>query len=139
MTMVLAEDDPDVQELLKLILQQLDPSVTAVDTGAQALEACHRIEPDLVLLDVSMPEMNGLEVCRALRCDARLRDVPVVMVTAKTQPEDIAAGYAAGADSYIAKPFSPGELLERVAELLPRRHAGPPAQRTSPESAASLA
>lgn len=121
MAVVLAEDDLDLQLLLQIVLEQLDQSVTAVGTGTEALAACRNADIDLVLLDVSMPEMSGLEVCRAIRADAELHDLPVVLLTARSQPEDVSAGYAAGADSYVTKPFSPHELRDRLAGLLERR------------------
>jgi DNA-binding response OmpR family regulator len=103
-TVVLAEDDVDIRDLVQIVLEGLDLEVTAVGTGSDALEACRELGPRLLLLDITMPGMNGLEVCRAIRAD-------------------VAAGIEAGADTYIIKPFGPIELREHVEALLERTSA----------------
>ncbi|WP_148573688.1 response regulator transcription factor [Nocardioides caldifontis] len=120
MTVVLAEDDVDIRDLVQIVLEGLDLEVRAVGTGSDALEACREIGPRLLLLDITMPGMNGLEVCRAIRADERLHDLPVIIMTARAQASDVAAGIEAGADTYIIKPFGPIELREHVEALLAR-------------------
>ena len=126
MTVVLAEDDVDIRDLVQIVLEQLDLEVKAVGTGAEALEVGQQEVPRLFLLDITMPGMNGLEVCRAIRADDKLQDVPVIFMTARAQASDVAAGIEAGADTYIIKPFGPIELREHVEALLERGSgAGP--------------
>jgi DNA-binding response OmpR family regulator len=122
-TVVLAEDDVDIRDLVQIVLEGLDLEVTAVGTGSDALEACRELGPRLLLLDITMPGMNGLEVCRAIRADEKLHDLPVIIMTARAQASDVAAGIEAGADTYIIKPFGPIELREHVEALLERTSA----------------
>ena len=123
MTVVLAEDDVDIRDLVQIVLEGLDLEVTAVGTGSDALAACRELGPRLLLLDITMPGMNGLEVCRAIRADEKLHDLPVIIMTARAQASDVAAGIEAGADTYIIKPFGPIELREHVEALLNRPEA----------------
>ena len=118
MTVVLAEDDVDIRDLVQIVLEGLDLTVTAVGNGAEALAECRRLKPRLLLLDITMPIMNGLEVCRAIRADNDLHDLPVILMTARAQASDVAAGIEAGADTYIIKPFGPIELREHVENIL---------------------
>jgi len=124
MTVVLAEDDVDIRDLVQIVLEQLDLEVRAVGTGAEALEVGQQEVPRLFLLDITMPGMNGLDVCRAIRADDKLQDVPVIFMTARAQASDVAAGIEAGADTYIIKPFGPIELREHVEALLDRGNQG---------------
>ncbi len=118
MSVVLAEDDVDIRNLVQLVLEGLDLTVHAVGNGADALEACRAQPPRLLLLDITMPGMNGLEVCRAVRQDPALANLPIILMTARAQSSDVAAGLDAGADAYIIKPFGPIELREHVEALL---------------------
>ena len=120
MTVVLAEDDVDIRDLVQIVLEGLDLTVTAVGTGSDALAACREQTPRLILLDITMPGMNGLEVCREIRADDKLHDLPIILMTARAQASDVAAGIEAGADTYIIKPFGPIELREHVEALLDR-------------------
>jgi DNA-binding response OmpR family regulator len=120
MTVVLAEDDVDIRDLVQIVLEGLDLTVTAVGTGSDALAACREQAPRLILLDITMPGMNGLEVCREIRADDKLHDLPIILMTARAQASDVAAGIEAGADTYIIKPFGPIELREHVEALLNR-------------------
>ena len=120
MTVVLAEDDVDIRDLVQIVLEGLDLEVTPVGTGSDALAACRELGPRLLLLDITMPGMNGLEVCRAIRADEKLHDLPVIIMTARALASDVAAGIEAGADTYIIKPFGPIELREHVEALLAR-------------------
>jgi len=119
-TVVLAEDDVDIRDLVQIVLEGLDLEVTPVGTGSDALAACRELGPRLLLLDITMPGMNGLEVCREIRADEKLHDLPVIIMTARAQASDVAAGIEAGADTYIIKPFGPIELREHVEALLAR-------------------
>ena len=120
---VVADDDADIRELVAFKLQQTGHEVVAVGDGAAAVEACQADVPDLVVLDVMMPGMSGLDACRALRLDAALAKVPVILLTARAQEADIEQGFNAGADDYVVKPFSPRELASRVAAVLQRSRA----------------
>lgn len=119
-SVVLAEDDVDIRHLVQLVLEGLDLKVHAVGNGADALDACRTHSPRLLLLDITMPGMNGLEVCRAVRQDPDLKNLPIILMTARAQPGDVAAGLDAGADTYVIKPFGPIELREHVEALLER-------------------
>ena len=122
MTVVLAEDDVDIRDLVQIVLEGLDLSVKAVGNGEEALRACRETSPRLLLLDITMPGMNGLEVCRAIRADDKLGDLPIILMTARAQASDVAAGMEAGADTYIIKPFGPIELREHVEAILSREN-----------------
>lgn len=120
-TVVIAEDDRDIRELVELILQEDGYATVPASDGLGALTACRAARPDVVLLDVSMPgELTGLEVCRRIRADEDLGGVRVMLLTARAREEDVNAGYAAGADDYLVKPFTPRELTRRIEELLRR-------------------
>lgn len=117
---VVADDDDDILELIRFKLEQAGMDVEAVGDGVTALEACRRETPDLVLLDIMMPGMSGLDVCRTLRDDLGMGSVPVILLTARAQESDVDQGFDAGADDYIVKPFSPRELSSRVRAVLAR-------------------
>jgi len=120
---VVADDDADIRDLVVFKLRQAGHDVQAVEDGAAAVEACQAGPPDLVVLDVMMPGMGGLDATRALRLDPRLARVPVILLTARAQESDIEQGFGAGADDYVVKPFSPRELASRVAAVLARSRA----------------
>jgi DNA-binding response OmpR family regulator len=118
---VIAEDDRDIRELVELILDESGYATYPVSDGRGALSACRDERPDVVLLDVSMPgELSGLEVCRRIRADETLREVRVMLLTARAREQDVDAGYTAGADDYLVKPFNPSELTRRIEALLRR-------------------
>jgi two-component system response regulator MtrA len=117
---VVADDDADIRDLVAFKLEAAGMQVVAVPDGAAALEACQTEPPDLVILDVMMPGMSGLDVCRALRDSIGLAQVPVILLTARAQESDVAQGFDAGADDYVVKPFSPRELAARVNAVLSR-------------------
>ena len=119
--LLIAEDDPDIRELLNFRLAAAGHAVTAVEDGPSALDAAAEAAPDLVLLDVMMPGLSGIDVCRALRARPETADLPVILLTARSQEADVQAGFRAGADDYITKPFSPRELVSRINALLARR------------------
>jgi two-component system phosphate regulon response regulator PhoB len=119
-TILLVEDDPDIRHLVSYKLTKGGFAVNAAADGVTALREAHREPPDLVILDVRMPRMSGLEVCRELRAGARTARVPIIMLTARARPQDLEQAYAAGATDYVVKPFSPRELLHRVEAALAR-------------------
>jgi len=114
---VLAEDDEKQAELVRRYLERENHTVIAVTDGRSALEEVRRRQPDLLVLDVMLPGVDGLDVCRILR---RESDVPVLMLTARTEEDDLLLGLDLGADDYMTKPFSPRELAARVRTLLRR-------------------
>jgi len=116
-SVLVVDDDPKLVELLRLYLERDGYRVRTAAGGPQALEALRNGQPDLVILDLMLPEMDGLEVCRVLREEA---DTPVIMLTARTSEKDRITGFDLGADDYVTKPFSPGELLARVRAVLRR-------------------
>lgn len=115
---LVADDEHHLRRLLSITLRMGQYEILEAATGAEALALAHEEHPDLVLLDVRMPDGNGLEVCRRMKADPGLRDTPVVMISALALPADLEAGRAAGADLYITKPFSPLRLVEVVTGLL---------------------
>jgi len=115
------EDDREMIDLISLILEQRGYEVEGVTSGAEGLRAARRERPDLILLDLMMPEMDGWEVLRQLKNEDSLASVPVVVVTAKAQNIDRVLGlHIAGVDDYVTKPFGPEELLERIEKVLAR-------------------
>jgi DNA-binding response OmpR family regulator len=117
---LVADDDVDIRELVEFKLSTLGHDVVAVGDGAAAIEACRAQRPDLAVLDVMMPGVSGLDAIRAIRADAALADLPVILLTARAQESDVETGFDSGADDYITKPFSPRELASRVQALLSR-------------------
>jgi two-component system response regulator MtrA len=117
---VVADDDVDVRMLVALKLRQSGYDVVDVGDGAAAVAACREERPDLVVLDLMMPVMSGLEACRTIKAEPGLADVPVLLLTARAQNTDVDAGLAVGADAYVTKPFSPKELAARVEAMLDR-------------------
>jgi len=117
---LVVEDDPDIAELIVRYLEKAEFTVDRVANGRDALDAMAAQTPDLVVLDLMLPQIAGLEVCRRLRSDPRTAAVPVIMLTARAEESDRIVGLELGADDYLAKPFSPGELVARVRALLRR-------------------
>ncbi len=126
---LIVEDEEDIAELLAYNLQRHHYAPTSVASGEAGLNAVRDHQPHLVLLDLMLPGLSGLEVCRQLKADSATRRIPVIMLTAKGEEEDIIAGFDAGADDYITKPFRPKILLARVAAVLRRNTAGDYADR----------
>ncbi|MGY6501838.1 MAG: response regulator transcription factor [Acidimicrobiales bacterium] len=121
MTRVLvADDDPDILELVAFKLRGAGFDVTTVADGDAAVREARRATPDLVILDVMMPKMSGIDVCRELRSSPDTAEVPIVLLTARSQERDVERGFDAGANDYLVKPFSPRELLSRARALLAR-------------------
>jgi two-component system phosphate regulon response regulator PhoB len=114
------EDEPDIQTLLQYNLQREGHVVTIADTGENGLHEMRRNLYDLVLLDLMLPDKDGLEVCRIMRSDANLVTIPIIMVTAKSEESDVVLGLGLGADDYVIKPFRVKELLARIKVRLAR-------------------
>ena len=117
---LIADDDADIRDLVAFKLTQNGHRVTAVEDGMAALRAVREQPVELALLDIRMPGMSGLDVCRELRAKPETASLPVIMITSRSQEGDVEVGFAAGADDYIIKPFSPRELSSRVIAVLSR-------------------
>ena len=120
---LIIDDDPDTIEFLTLILQRLGYQVLVARDGMDALATAHSEKPDLIILDVMMPGLDGFEVARSLRRHPETALTPILMFTAKTQVEDKLAGYEAGVDIYLTKPVHPVELQANIKALLAQRKA----------------
>jgi DNA-binding response OmpR family regulator len=119
-SVLVVDDDPDIRSVIAFKLERAGFTVFEEVDGEAGLAAAAQEHPDLVLLDWMMPRLSGVEVCRALRDDASLDGTAVIMLTAKAQEPDVQRAFAAGADDYIVKPFSPRELVSRVQAVLAR-------------------
>lgn len=117
---LVVDDDLDSLKLIGLLLQRQGYQVVAAPGGSQGLAQAESESPDLILLDIMMPEMDGYEVCKRLRRDPRLAHIPVIMFTAKTRVDDKVTGFEAGADDYLTKPTHPAELASRIKAVLTR-------------------
>jgi two-component system phosphate regulon response regulator PhoB len=117
---LIIEDEPDITEVLKYNLEKNHYQVATAGSGEDGLQAARDTLPDLVLLDLMLPGIDGLEVCRKLREDPRTRDLLVIMLTAKGTEADVVVGLTLGADDYIVKPFSTTELMARIKAVLRR-------------------
>lgn len=115
---LVVDDEPDVLLLCRVNLEFEGYEVTTASNGIEGLETCRSIKPDVVLLDVMMPRMDGWQTLEAIKADPELQDIPVVMLTAKVQDEDQIRGWSAGAAEYITKPFSPLSLSKVIAEVI---------------------
>ena len=122
------EDEEDILELVRYNLEKEGYRVTGVVSGEEALRRARSQPPDLIVLDLMLPGMDGLTVCRELKQDAKTRDLPIIILTAKGEEADIVAGLELGADDYVTKPFSPRVLLARVRAVLRRRRMEPAAE-----------
>jgi DNA-binding response OmpR family regulator len=121
---LVVDDDPTIVRLLTVNLEMEGFQVLTASNGREALEAVARERPDLVLLDVMMPVLDGLEVVGRLRRDPVTADLPVILLSAKAQESDIRHGMGAGADEYVTKPFDPSELIETIGRVLRARRGG---------------
>lgn len=120
-SILVVEDEEDIQQLVSYNLVRAGFDVDCADSGEEALQRVREKKPDLLLLDLMLPGMNGSEVCRVLRLDAQTRELPIIMLTAKGEDDDVMAGLDLGADDYITKPFSPGVLVSRIKAALRRK------------------
>jgi DNA-binding response OmpR family regulator len=120
-TVLVADDDHDILALVSFRLERAGFDVVAAQDGEEALRLAVEHAPDLAILDVMMPKLDGYEVTTRLRQNDSTRRIPVILLTARVQEADIARGFEAGADDYVKKPFSPQELGARVQAILGRR------------------
>jgi DNA-binding response OmpR family regulator len=116
-----ADDDEDILELVAFRLERSGYTVLRAKDGEEALRLALEAKPDLAVLDVMMPKLDGYELTRRLRADDATRRMPIILLTARSQDADVQAGFDAGADDYLRKPFSPQELRARVQAILGRR------------------
>jgi CheY-like chemotaxis protein len=120
---VCIEDDPEMIELIRLILNRRNVQVHGAAGGEEGLKMVREKHPDLILLDLMMPDMDGWEVYQQIKSDEAIRDIPVIVVTAKAQSIDKVLGlHIAKVDDYIAKPFSPQDLMNSVEKVLGKKH-----------------
>ena len=126
---LVAEDDPKQAELIRRYAVAEGHEVTTVPDGRAAIDEVHRRAPDLLVLDVMMPRLDGLDVCRILRSAPETEALPIIMLTARASEEDLLDGLDLGADDYLTKPYSPRELMARVRALLRRHRAATDAPR----------
>ena len=122
-TVLIVEDETDLLELIDFNLQQAGYQTVLAKTGAEALNAARTHKPDVILLDLMLPDLQGSDVCRVLRADPATEATPIIMVTAKGDEIDRVVGFELGADDYVSKPFSPRELVLRVRAMLRRAPA----------------
>jgi DNA-binding response OmpR family regulator len=115
---LIVDDEPNILASLEFILEKAGLQVAVARDGQEALDAVARFRPDLVLLDVIMPVLNGYEVCQRLKSDPATKDVRVLMLSAKVRDVEVAKALELGADAYVTKPFSTRELVAKVRELL---------------------
>ncbi len=115
---LIVDDEPNIVLALEMLMKREGYEIRTVGDGEKAVEAAGTFRPDLILLDVMMPRMDGYEVCQRIRSDASLKDIAIVMLTAKGREVEREKGLALGADQYITKPFSTREVVRKVKEML---------------------
>jgi two-component system, OmpR family, alkaline phosphatase synthesis response regulator PhoP len=120
-TILVVDDEQDILELLRYNLEREGYKVLTVESGEAAVSETLAARPDLVILDLMLPGIDGVEVCRRIRSKEDLNNIPIIMLTAKSEDSDIISGLEVGADDYVAKPFSPKVLVARVRALLRRK------------------
>jgi two-component system alkaline phosphatase synthesis response regulator PhoP len=129
-SVLIVDDNPQNLELLQAYLEELDCRIRCATDGIEALKFVKDHKPDLVLLDVMMPQMSGFEVCRRLKNDPQTADIPVIMVTALSEFGDIERGIGSGTDDFVSKPVNKLELLTRVKTMLKLKHLTDKLERT---------
>jgi CheY-like chemotaxis protein len=115
---LIAEDERDIRDLITFTLQFAGYDVLAASNGEEALQLAREETPDLILMDVRMPRMTGYEACAAMKADPKLKDVPVIFLSAKGQDSEIQSGLQAGAVEYLLKPFAPDQLTQRSQAVM---------------------
>ena len=123
---VVVEDDRDIAELIQYNLEHEGWLVRVISDGSKVMEAVRFDHTDIIILDLMLPNVDGLDICRMLKSDEQTKDIPVLMLTAKSEDADVVVGLRMGADDYMTKPFSPGVLIARVKALLRRSKASVP-------------
>ncbi len=131
---LVVDDEPTIVRLMEFILARQGHEMMVAVNGEEALEKIRAHAPDLVLLDIMMPRIDGYEVARAVRADPATASLPIIMLSAKAQEEDIRRGVGIGVDEYITKPFSPEHLVHVVAGYLSRLNKDPNEKKTEDES-----
>ena len=126
MRILVVDDEPDLLELVRVNLSQAGYTVDLASDGSEALRLLESSKPDLVILDLMLPDVSGTEICRQIRANPDLARLPVLMLTALSQEVDRVVGFELGADDYVTKPFSPRELVLRVKALLRRQGQSDP-------------
>jgi CheY-like chemotaxis protein len=121
---LIAEDEQDIRDLITFTLRFAGHDVTAASNGAEAIELVEKTMPDLIMLDVRMPRMDGYEACEFIKAQEATKHIPVIFLSAKGQDTEVRAGLEVGATDYILKPFAPDKLTERVSEIL-AKHSKP--------------
>jgi two-component system alkaline phosphatase synthesis response regulator PhoP len=135
---LVVEDEQDVAELIRYHLVREGYDVRVALNGAEALRQARDFRPEVVLLDIMVPQLNGWEVCRRLKQESETRTVPVIMVTGRVEEGDKVLGFELGADDYVTKPFSPRELVARVRAVLRRGRSAEPASKKTHFSSGEL-
>ena len=118
-TVLIVDDEPAIVQLVRITLESSRVRVFEAADGTTAIDRAIKLRPDLILLDVDLPDVSGLEVCRRLKREEAMAQTRIVMLTAAAQQDDVARGFAAGADQYLTKPFSPLRLLALVEQIMP--------------------
>jgi len=118
---LIVDDEPNIVLALELLMKREGYEILTVDDGQKVFEVVREFNPDLILLDIMMPKMDGYEVCQRIRADASLKDISIIMLTAKGREVEKEKGLALGADYYITKPFSTREVIMKVKEVLAAR------------------
>ena len=118
-TVLVVDDDPVILRLLEVNFEMEGFAVRTAGDGVEGLEVARAEQPDVIVSDVMMPRMSGLELVAALKGDAATAGIPIILLSAKAQVSDVRSGLDAGADDYVTKPFEPNDLVERVLKLLP--------------------
>lgn len=119
-SVLIVDDEPDVTELLKYKLEQEGYFCKVINNPLSFISEAREFSPDLILLDIMMPELNGLQLCKIVRSDPKMKDIPIIFLTARGEAEDRVKGLESGADDYVAKPFNTKELILRVGKVLNR-------------------
>jgi DNA-binding response OmpR family regulator len=119
---LIVDDEPSIVVPIQFLMEQQGYNVLVAENGEDALDIIYKYKPDLILLDIMLPRIDGYEVCEIVRLDPRYRDIKIIFITAKGREVEIAKGLALGADAYITKPFSNIELVSKVKELLAITH-----------------
>lgn len=115
---MIVDDEPNIVLALELLMKKEGYEVHSVDDGQKAFDSVREFQPDLIILDIMMPKMDGYEVCQRIRADASFRDISIIMLTAKGREVEREKGLALGADYYITKPFSTREVMMRVKDIM---------------------